>query len=182
MPQMHGRCLSTKSCLCLSKVRCFSFPKALTYISDTHNHRLLLIPILNCICFVLIPCTAQLFRRFTMWVTQCQIYGYTQHSVTHIPNSGVNCTHPTPLKWFPAIAFEELAGATVIETEMLRTVASSGLWHHNTKLRTTISAPLLHTLHIGDCTLETLHIAHCTLEIAHCTLHIAHCTTLHVAH
>ena len=59
------------------------FPKLLTYISDTHNHRLLLIPILNCVCFVLIPCTAQLFRRFTMWVTQCQIYGYTQHSATY---------------------------------------------------------------------------------------------------
>ena len=46
------------------------FPKLLTYISDTHNHRLLLIPILNCICFVLIPCIAQLFRRFTIWVTE----------------------------------------------------------------------------------------------------------------
>ena len=103
-------------------------------------------------------------------------------SVTHIPNSGVNCTHPTPLKWFPAIAFEELAGAIVIETEMLRTVASSGLWHHNTKLRTTISAPLLHTLHIGDCTLETFHIAHWRLHTAHCTLHIAPHYTLHIAH
>ena len=90
----------------------------------------LLIPILNCICFVLIPCIAQLFRRFTMWVTLC-----------HIPNTDVICT---PLyftsEWLPALAFEQGGGPTVIESGM-----ASGLWHHNTELRTPLSARV-HTL------------------------------------